>query len=63
MVHKPIRSGQEPIPSDDVIVALGDGVDIIAAADARILVEDVVDLPTDGQAVAHKVFADKGIPQ
>ena len=62
MIHKPIGNDEEPIPSDDVVVTFGDGVDIIAAADTSICVENVVDLPADGQAVAHQILIDKGVP-
>ena len=48
MAHEPVSSRQHPIPPDHVEITLGDRVEIVAAADARILVEDIIDLPANG---------------
>ena len=63
MIHKPVGGCEHPVPADDIEVAFGDGVDVAAAADAGILVEDIIDLPAQRQPVAEEIPVDKGIPQ
>ena len=63
MVHEPEGGDQHPVAPDDIKGIFRGLVGGDAAADTGILCKDIIDLPTDGQAVPEEVFGEIGIPQ